>query len=74
LHLQHLDIEYLDEILNYDLAIINSIMYQENRLVQFQHDPLPLIRALAKGTLLLLSIEGNFEIEITCDKNPSNIH
>jgi uncharacterized protein len=71
---KRLNVKYLNEILSYELAVINSILYQEDRLVKFHHDPIPLIRSLAKGKLPQLSITGNFEVEITCDKTQPNVH
>ena len=60
-----LDIPYLDEVLAFERALIQALVTQENRLVQFRHDPLPLLQALREGRLPESVAMGNYEIEIT---------
>ena len=60
-----LDIPYLDEVLAFERALIQALVAQENHLVRFRHDPLPLLQALREGRLPESVAIGNYEIEIT---------
>lgn len=59
-----LDIPYLPEVLSYESAIIASRVDGEGRLVNFQHDPEVVLRALAKGRLPGAPTSGIFEVEV----------
>lgn len=58
-------IPYLDEVLAFERALIQALVAQENHLVRFRHDPLPLLQALREGRLPESVAIGNYEIEIT---------
>jgi uncharacterized protein (UPF0276 family) len=64
---RHLDVTYLSEISAFEEAIIASLIYRKHHVVKFRHDPVPIIRALAKGRLPEICREGDFEIEVTPD-------
>jgi len=59
-----LDIPYFAEVLDYERAVVASLIDGEKRFVSFQHDPEVVLRALAKGRLPGDSSPGTFEVEV----------
>jgi uncharacterized protein len=62
-----LGINYLDEVLQYEIAIMKTIIDDKEKIVRFTHDPLVILRALSEGRMPTSPKEGNFEIELTPD-------
>jgi hypothetical protein len=59
-----LDIPYLDEILEYEKAVVASEMDGEKRVVSFQHDPEVVLRAVSRGRFPDSSRPGFFQVEV----------
>jgi uncharacterized protein (UPF0276 family) len=59
-----LDIPYLDEILEYEKAVVASEMDGEKRVVSFQHDPEVVLRAVARGRFPDGLRPGLFQVEV----------
>ena len=69
-HLRGLDLEvpHLQKILEFESAVMRTLIDERNRLIPFDFDPLPLLRSLAEGRLPeTTGRSGLFEIEITAD-------
>jgi hypothetical protein len=63
-----LRIPQLQPILAFERAALETMRDGESRLVRFNVDPLPMLRALADGILLENpGTPGDYEIEITAD-------
>jgi hypothetical protein len=60
-----LDVPYLSEVLAYEDAVRATLMDGEDRIVEFFHDPLPLLRALGRGQLPDQVAAGRFEVAVT---------
>ncbi len=59
---------YLAKLVEFELAIAATLLDDEARIVEFEFEPLPLLRALAAGRLPETPAErGRFEIELTAD-------
>jgi hypothetical protein len=59
-----LDIPYLDEILEYEKAVVASEMDGEKRVVSFQHDPEIVLRAVARGRFPDGTRPGRFQVQV----------
>jgi hypothetical protein len=71
-YLQALDfkVPHLAKILEFEQAVLATLLDQQSRVISFDFDPLPLFRALAEGRLPeMIGQPGNFEIEVT-DNGP----
>jgi hypothetical protein len=69
-YLQSLDLKVpqLAKVLEFERAVLATLMDDEPRVTVFQFDPLPLLRALAEGRLPdIPGRPGQFEIEVTAD-------
>jgi uncharacterized protein (UPF0276 family) len=69
-YLEELDLAlpYLAKILEFERAVTATLADDEIRIVHFEFEPLPLLRALAEGRLPDAPLEpGEFEIELTPD-------
>lgn len=65
---RRLDITYLHEVLSYELAVAQTIIDMQTRIVTFSVEPLPLLRALADASLPKVHLKaGHYEIEIQPD-------
>jgi hypothetical protein len=63
-------IPYLKELLDYELAVAQTLIDMKARVVQFPFEPMPLLRALADERIPdQILQEGQFEIEILPDTN-----
>jgi len=63
-----LQVPYLAKVLEFEQAIAATLEDDQVRVVQFEFEPIPLLRALAEGRLLDAPAEqGAFEIELTPD-------
>jgi len=63
---------WLDRLLRYEVAVLNTLMDEKLRIVHFNADPTPMFKALSQGKLPeKIGALGNFEIEITPEKNPT---
>lgn len=60
-----LAVPYLQEVLNYEEALVATLMDGGARVARFTHEPLPLVQALADGRLPDALRTGQFEIEVT---------
>ncbi|MGQ7847684.1 DUF692 domain-containing protein [Granulosicoccus sp. 3-233] len=72
--IQGLDINVpqLAEVIEFEIAILETLIDGETRLVRFEFDPLPMLLALGEGTLPdEPGRAGLFEIEITPDNAQS---
>ena len=57
---------WLNRLLNYEVAILETLMDEQARIVHFDADPTPMFNSLTKGRLPKKIGElGNYEIEIT---------
>jgi uncharacterized protein (UPF0276 family) len=59
-----LEVPYLQEVLEYERAVIESYLDGEKRVVRFRHDPEVVLRALAKGRLPGGPRSGTFERDV----------
>jgi len=59
-----LDIPYFTEVLDYEKAVVASLIDGEKRFVSFQHHPAFVLRAIAKGRLPGAPSSGSFEVEV----------
>jgi uncharacterized protein len=69
-HLERLDLRvpHLIEVLRFEQAVTATLADGRTRVVAFEFEPLPLLRALAEGRLLDEPPQaGKFEIELTAD-------
>ena len=68
-----LKVPHLAKILEFEQAVIATLIDGRTRMVSFKYDPIILLQALAKGELPSdFSQEGVYEIELTAD-GPVNI-
>lgn len=64
----NLKVPQLAKILEFERAVLATLMDEQTRVVTFEIDPLPMLRSLAEGRLTEIPGQpGNFEIEITPD-------
>jgi hypothetical protein len=69
-HLEELDLQvpHLAQVLHFEEAVTATLTDGEGRIVAFDVEPLPLLRALAEGRLPDEAPRaGRFEIEVTPD-------
>ena len=64
---QILDIPYLPEVIEFDLALLATQMDNEPKLVRFTVAPLPMLRALGEGRMPTEFEEGEYELVVTPD-------
>jgi len=72
-HLQSLNLQvpHLASILEFEQATLATITDDQTRVVKFESEPLPLLRALAEGRLPTeIGQAGEFEIELTSGGPP----
>jgi len=63
-----LKLPQLAKILEFERAVLATLMDDQPRVTAFDFDPLPLLRALAEGLLPdIPGRRGHFEIEVTAD-------
>ena len=61
-----LQVPRLAKILEFERAVMATLMDEQPRVVSFEFDPLPLLRALAEGRLPdIVGSRGSYEIEVT---------
>jgi hypothetical protein len=58
-------IDMLDDVLAFELAVLETLLDGVDRVVPFSHDPLGVLRPLAEGKLPTDPAGGAFEIEVT---------
>ena len=64
----NLRVPHLGRVLAFERALLATAMDDQPRIVPFDADPLPLLRALAEGRLPdIVGQEGSFEVEVTPD-------
>jgi len=61
-------VPFLDEVLEYDRAVIDVALKGGERLVAFRADPLPLLRALGSGRRPAAIATGHFQLRLTPDQ------
>jgi len=61
------DVPFLDEVLEYDRAVISVALDGREKLLPFHADPLPLLRALGEGRRPRDITYGNFEVLLRPD-------
>lgn len=69
-YMQTIDLKVpnFDKLLEFELAVLATLIDDKARVVTFVRDPLPLFRALAEGKLPTVDMmPGQFEIEVTSD-------
>jgi uncharacterized protein (UPF0276 family) len=74
-YLESLDLKVpqLAMVLEFERAVLATLIDDQSRIVMFDFDPLPLLRALAEGRLPnITGRPGQFEIEVTAD-NVTNL-
>jgi hypothetical protein len=63
-----LRVPHLSRVLAFERALLATAMDDQSRIVHFDFDPVPLLRALAEGRLPEIAGQpGSFEIEVTPD-------
>ncbi len=63
-----LQVPVLSKVLEYEIAVLHTLLYDEARVVQFDYDPVPLLRALAEGRLPEAEgTPGSYEIALTSE-------
>jgi uncharacterized protein (UPF0276 family) len=63
-----LKLPQLSKILEFECAVLATLVDDQPRVTAFEFDPLPLLRALAEGRLPEISGQaGQYEIEVTAD-------
>jgi hypothetical protein len=60
-----LKVPQLTKVLEFERAVLATLMDDQPRVVAFDSDPLPMFRALAEGRLAEPGQPGRFEIEVT---------
>jgi hypothetical protein len=73
-YLRELDLRvpYVAKVLEFEQATLATLTDDQTRVVTFDFEPLPVLRALAEGHLPTESSQpGHFEIELTADGNIS---
>ncbi len=64
---------WIYELLHYEMAVVETLLDQKLRTAQFSADPTPMLKALADYKLPeFVSKEGDYEIEITPDETKVN--
>ncbi len=59
---------WLDRLLRYEIAVLDTLMDETTRIVEFDADPTPMFNALAQGKLPeTIGALGEYEVEITPD-------
>ena len=72
--LLQLQVPYLAKVLEFEQATLATLTDDQRRVVSFDVEPLPLLRALAEGRLPPeIGQTGQFEIELTADAHASLI-
>ena len=61
------DIHGLDQVLDFELATIRTLLDGETRVVRFPFDPLPVLRALGESRMPGYWIDREVDLEITPD-------
>lgn len=65
---QNLRVPHLAKVLQFERALLATAMDDQPRIIPFDFDPIPLLRALADGRLPeSVGTTGSFEIEVTPD-------
>ena len=60
---------WLDRLLKYEVAVLNTLMDEQTRVVHFDADPTPMFNALSQGKLPeYIGALGDYEVEITPDE------
>jgi uncharacterized protein (UPF0276 family) len=63
-----LGVPQLTSVLNFERAVLATLTDERPRIIEFDFDPLPLLRALAEGRLPEVpGQQGRFEIKVTAD-------
>ncbi len=62
---ENLEIPHLREVLDFELAVIRSLITRKNQITMFDHEPEAVIEALRAGTLPKSPMKGVFEVEVT---------
>jgi hypothetical protein len=71
---QNFKIPNLSKVLEFEECTLLTLLDNENRVIQFDHDPFPLLRSLAEGSLPTMKRQpGNYEIEITGDSDSGEL-
>lgn len=66
----NISVPHLAKVLEFEQATIASLLSKETRVVKFDFDPVPLLRALADGRLPeIVGATGKYEIALTPDDN-----
>jgi len=64
---KQLDISDLDAIIKFELSVISTLLDHKHRIVNFNHEPIVILKAITENRLPNISKKGNFEIEITSE-------
>ncbi len=60
-----LPVPHLEEIVEFELAVIRSLIERQNQTVHFSHDPIAIMDALGKGRIPESAEPGYYEVEVT---------
>ena len=70
LKLEKMQFLHLEKLIEFEEAILMTLLDGEIRVITFEIDPFPLLRALTEGRLPTEDFQvGNFEIELTPDNS-----
>jgi uncharacterized protein (UPF0276 family) len=68
---KNLNVQYLDKVLELELAMLNSSLKKEIKEIQFNYDPRPLLNSILNRSIPETIPEGDFIVRVT--KNHINI-
>jgi hypothetical protein len=69
-----LEVPHLTKVLEFEQATLATLSDDQRRVVSFDFEPLPLLRALAEGRLPTeAGVPGQFEIELTGDNSQAGL-
>jgi uncharacterized protein len=62
---KNLNVQYLDKVLELELAMLNSFIKNEIKQIQFNYDPRPVLNSLLNRSIPETITEGDFIIRVT---------
>ena len=62
---ENLGIPHLEEVVDFELAVIRSLITRKNQVAKFSHDPVPILEALGMGRFPESPQPGLYELEVT---------
>ncbi len=72
-HSLALDLPYLDEVIQFDLAVVRTLADGVSRTTRFGFEPISVLRALGEGRLPGPPVPGVFEITVTGEEPTAHL-